>query len=69
VSYSLEAAFLLNWGKRDGETLDRILPLIYDELRRLAPTIFGSSALVTPSKPQRSSMRSIRGFHVKPPWW
>jgi RNA polymerase sigma factor (TIGR02999 family) len=28
--------FLLDWNSGDGESLDRVLPLVYDELRRVA---------------------------------
>jgi hypothetical protein len=49
---------LLSWGQGDTGALDRLVPLLYDDLRRWPAAISGGNVPDTVSRRQRSSMRS-----------
>ena len=53
---------LLSWREGDAAALDRLIPLVYDELRRVARGHLRRSLPDTPSRRRLSSTRSSCGF-------
>ena len=43
---------LLSWSQGNQAALDELMPLVYDELRRLASASSGANGLTTPSRAQ-----------------
>ena len=54
---------LLSWRQGDTAALDRLVPLVYDELRRVASRRLQGESPGTPSRRQRSFTRSTFD------WW
>ena len=52
---------LLDWNRGDAQARDQMLPLVYDELRRLARAFLAASGATTPFRPPRSCTRRISG--------
>ena len=53
---------LLSWRQGDAAALERVVPLVYQELRRVArPAISDAKRQGTPSRRRRSSTRSTCG--------
>ena len=50
---------LIDWGKGDQAALEKLMPLVYSELRRLPAIICGASAPNTHFNPRRLLMRPI----------
>ena len=44
---------LIEWGKGDQEALNKLMPLVYDELHRLASRFFVTSGPVILFRPRR----------------
>jgi hypothetical protein len=56
----LEITQLLKaWGSGDEQAFDKLTPLVYDQLRRVARRYMADNAQVTFFKPQLSSMRPM----------
>ena len=61
---------LLDWSDGDGEALNKLIPIVYREMRRLAHHTCGTSArvTVTPSRPRPSSTRLTCGWPTSSGW-
>ena len=53
---------LADWAAQDPQALDRLVPIVYDELRRLAHHYMHGERAATRCRPRRSSTRSTCGW-------